>query len=874
MCKPCRSPCSNLRRPLPASGSFAAPLPLPIYPERKAFHGPGEWTFITPRDSKGWILDAICREIGGRQEGAWEVVYGLSSIPEARNYFFSHYWNYLDAIKKHTHILDGNVLVWYTHPRDIPYSIDEQVVGFNKAHKVLFTCSEYRDLWLRRGVRPEKAVVILGGADPHLFLGHERRGGNVVGLSASFYERKNPDALLEVVSRMPERDFALVGRKWEEYSRFSELKALKNFTYIQATYEQYPSLYREFDVFLSMAMLEGGPIPLIEAMMENVVPVASRTGFAPDLIDHGVNGYLFPVGAGADVVAPLIDAAFSNRADIRRTVLPYSWDEFALAIHALCEKHDAAASAAGGAELSRRDASPANAREFPAPDQGDVEKVRRFSKLSQIERNSEARLAAALSRVEPTGAKQVVVVTGASSLQDIGRTPALSQLAEVGLDLDLLVATGNQKSASLFERDLRFSALDGLVEVSAADVEACIAKVVDYGPVAVIPSGAELSPETASKALALVEAWHAGDHLLEHDGARLRIPARSAHPKPRLEPIVREIAPALRLEAGGGLRIAVDGPAGPRTIVRRSGGRRGRVLELPTPLDLVKNTPSRLRWAAGDESSMLFSGVAGNLAPDMVRAYLNRGGAGNPIVEAFANAIGAQISHAEDQADDDATGVSVVWGVLRGSDKVIARARRDGKPFYYIDHAYFGRGHGLNYRISRDSYDAGPVRVCPPDRLEALGVQPRSWRSAGDTILVCPPTQFFCDAHGCADWLQQTMREIRHATDRPIEVRAKPVAGQPVEPLDNAFERAWAIVTHSSNVAVEAVVAGVPVFVSEASAAAPVGETDLSRIEVPRRPDRSAWLAHLAYSQFSAAEIGDGRAWRLLLENESRELHR
>lgn len=770
--------------------------------------------------------------------------------------------------------MDGNVLVWYTHPRDIPYSIDEQVVGFNKAHKVLFTCNEYRDLWLGRGVRPEKAVVILGGADPHLFLGHERRGGNVVGLSASFYERKNPDALLEVVSRMPERDFVLVGRKWQEYSRFSELKSLRNFTYIQATYEQYPSLYRDFDVFLSMAMLEGGPIPLIEAMMENVVPVASRTGFAPDLIDHGVNGYLFPVGAGADVVAPLIDAAFSNRANIRRTVLPYSWDEFALAVHALCEKYDTAASAAGGAEQSRRNASPANAREFPAPDQGDVEKVRRFSKLSQIERNSEARLAAALSRVERIGAKQLVAVVEASSLQDIGRTVALSQLAEVGLDLDLLVAAGNEKSARLLERDLRFSALDGLVEVSAAGVEACVAEVVEHVPVAAIASGVELSSEIAFKALALVEAWQVGDHVLEHDGALLRIPARSAYPKPRLGLDVREIAPALHLEVGGGVRIAVDDPAGPRTILRRRGGRPGRVLKLPTPLDLVKNTPSRLRWAAGDENSIMFPGVAGNLAPDMVRAYLNRGGAGNSIVEEFANAIGAQISHAEDQTDDDATGVSVVWGVLRGSDKVVARARRDGRPFYYIDHAYFGRGHGLNYRISRDAYDAGPIRVCPSDRLEALGVQPKSWRSGGDTILVCPPTQFFCDAHECANWLQETMSALRRATDRPIEVRVKPVAGEPVEPLANAFDRAWAIVTHSSNVAVEAVVAGVPVFVSAASAAAPVGETDLSRIELPRRPDRSAWLAHLAYNQFSAAEIGDGRAWRLLLENESRELHR
>ena len=82
------------------------------------------------------------------------------------------------------------------------------------------------------------------------------------------------------------------------------------------------------DVFVSPASLEGGPIPLIETMMCNVVPVASRTGFAPDLITHGKNRFLFDVGSSAEQVRVLIEEAFKSQEDIRATVEHLSWQRF------------------------------------------------------------------------------------------------------------------------------------------------------------------------------------------------------------------------------------------------------------------------------------------------------------------------------------------------------------------------------------------------------------------------------------------------------------------------------------------------------------------------------------------------------------------
>jgi glycosyltransferase involved in cell wall biosynthesis len=104
---------------------------------------------------------------------------------------------------------------------------------------------------------------------------------------------------------------------------------LLNFEYVETEYEMYPRYYRQMTVFVSVSFLEGGPIPLLEAMMGNVVPVASRTGFAADVIQHGKNGYLFDPHAPIEEVCELIEAAFSLTTDVRSTVLRYSWEAFA-----------------------------------------------------------------------------------------------------------------------------------------------------------------------------------------------------------------------------------------------------------------------------------------------------------------------------------------------------------------------------------------------------------------------------------------------------------------------------------------------------------------------------------------------------------------
>jgi glycosyltransferase involved in cell wall biosynthesis len=136
---------------------------------------------------------------------------------------------------------------------------------------------------------------------------------------------------------MPSRSFLLIGKAWDAHPKFGEMLNLPNFKYVDTDYDDYPSHYAQMSVFVSPSRLEGGPIPLLEAMMSNVVPVASRTGFAPDIIVHGENGYLFDIGQSVGSICRLIDEAFALNCDVRSSVEAYTWSSFARAVRRVIE---------------------------------------------------------------------------------------------------------------------------------------------------------------------------------------------------------------------------------------------------------------------------------------------------------------------------------------------------------------------------------------------------------------------------------------------------------------------------------------------------------------------------------------------------------
>jgi glycosyltransferase involved in cell wall biosynthesis len=94
--------------------------------------------------------------------------------------------------------------------------------------------------------------------------------------------------------------------------------------------EELASAFASSDVFVMPSVTETLGLVVLEAMSAGLPVVGARAGGIPDLIEHGVNGYLFDDEAGAiQAVNELLThpvATSAMRRNARETALKHSWD--------------------------------------------------------------------------------------------------------------------------------------------------------------------------------------------------------------------------------------------------------------------------------------------------------------------------------------------------------------------------------------------------------------------------------------------------------------------------------------------------------------------------------------------------------------------
>jgi len=142
----------------------------------------------------------------------------------------------------------------------------------------------------------------------------------------------------------------------------------------------------------------------------------------------------------------------------------------------------------------------------------------------------------------------------------------------------------------------------------------------------------------------------------------------------------------------------------------------------------------------------------------------------------------------------------------------------------------------------------------------------------GTSILLAPPSQKLLNNYDIIleDWLETVQAEIRAHTDRPVIIRTKQSRSTRVnnDTIEMALDRdVHCLVTFSSIAAGEALLHGKPAITLGPNAAAPLCSQSISEIEnlrVPSLDEVEAWARHMAYCQFTEAEMRDGTAWRIL----------
>lgn len=259
-------------------------------------------------------------------------------------------------------------------------------------------------------------------------------------------------------------------------------------------------------------------------------------------------------------------------------------------------------------------------------------------------------------------------------------------------------------------------------------------------------------------------------------------------------------------------------------------------------------------------------------------SYASKGLTYDPYLADFIHGSGGRLSNWSREQNTDNT--LVIRGLGGGSRKAIQYCWKTGREFYAIDTGYFGNGKIKRiHRVTKNSLQyLGPIYERDGDRARQMGYKYKKFKP-GSKILLVPPSNKVMEMFGQPDpevWVEDVIKELKKYTDRPIEVRLKPTRTERVtsKPIQAALrEDVHCLITYNSIAAVEALMEGKPALVLGQNAASIVAENDIKNINNPKIPNKDemdAFMANLAYQQFTVNELRNGFAWRVL--NESSEL--
>lgn len=222
-------------------------------------------------------------------------------------------------------------------------------------------------------------------------------------------------------------------------------------------------------------------------------------------------------------------------------------------------------------------------------------------------------------------------------------------------------------------------------------------------------------------------------------------------------------------------------------------------------------------------------------------------------------------------------------GVKRAGKRLLGAHLQAGRHFLFFDKGYLDRANYVRVAIDAWQPLAYFRSARPPDRFERFRLKVDTRRN-GEEILFAGSSQKYANFHDLGDatkYAERIIHKLRRKTSRPIVYRpkpswaahhpdeCKPIEGtrfsSPGTPISEELKNCHLLVTHGSNAAVDALLAGVPVMAlgSGVFNDMSMGE-DYGKIEVPYFPSREKRLQFfydLAYCQFTLKEFKSGEAW-------------
>lgn len=250
------------------------------------------------------VLRKLLSNNSGKYPGEVDIVHLLT--PHIATEFTGAFWPTTPCVAAIHHIED-----------------DRSLAPAQQSDAIMTVCHQWHDELVARGVPAEKCVMVPNGADVALFspTSNDERiairkrlgipeGAFCVGFSgkksSNTLNRKGIDtfaAAMRLLADVKDICFVIVGPGWHEFAR-EQRQAGINCVHIQFLIDRrdVADFYKTIDCYWVTSKIEGGPVPLLEAMSSEVACISSPVGVALEAVAANENGFIAPFDR-ADVYA-------------------------------------------------------------------------------------------------------------------------------------------------------------------------------------------------------------------------------------------------------------------------------------------------------------------------------------------------------------------------------------------------------------------------------------------------------------------------------------------------------------------------------------------------------------------------------------------
>jgi glycosyltransferase involved in cell wall biosynthesis len=205
--------------------------------------------------------------------------------------------------------------VFVTHFNEGQSLSEEQIRALRYCERILVQNKAMENFLLSRGISKDSIVRAPGAVNRSVYNpSTELPETKYVLFSGDFKYRKNPDLIARVIASMPDINFIVHGKNWEIFPP-QFLNGLSNLKRIDFDLMNQPHLIRQASLYVSLALIEGGPYPVLEALASGTPVVATDTGFCAEFV-NATNGILLPNSAELESVIPAIRQALNLKAQV------------------------------------------------------------------------------------------------------------------------------------------------------------------------------------------------------------------------------------------------------------------------------------------------------------------------------------------------------------------------------------------------------------------------------------------------------------------------------------------------------------------------------------------------------------------------------